>query len=412
MLKAEDPDFQLAESVQKFLLSDEPVDSIARAPAFTAAAIDDGSCSRAELAELPITHLNGVAQHYNVDVSKCVTPFEYTDKIMLTLDPSSAPAASEMVDLNESVDGEGFAGYRPESVVSDDGSNRFSGVDRASSSAAFESEANAMQAAKLAAFREFIGVAETAGPRLRSAQLPITVDGYLKVLGLDRYCELLKQNGYDDLRVITALTQPELAELSVAEADHLVLMRAGFEWTIEATAHNLLENWTREQHRAGDSGVFTAMSASEAQEVEEMEAKDAKAAAEAQASGKPILSADGMYYIGPDGKMDLKTGDEVIKMGWGATTEWDPTPVLNALYDSPVPEKETLAASANDPLSAFQGASSAASSKPQIEGKSKLIVFVCLFVWFFVLHRESRSRTMGGTGTLSVFARDGSPPAF
>jgi hypothetical protein len=30
-----------------------------------------------------------------------------------------------------------------------------------------------------------------------------------------------------------------------------------------------------------------------------------------KASGKPILSSDGTYYIGPDGKMDLKTGDEV-----------------------------------------------------------------------------------------------------
>lgn len=325
-----------------------------------------GSFSRAELAELPITHLQGVAEHYGVNVSKCVTPFEYTDKIMLTLDPSSAVAASEMVDLNESVDGEGFAGYRPESVLSDDGGSRFSRIDRMSSSAAFANEANAMQTAKLAAFREFIGVGEAGA---RSTKLPITVDGYLKVLGLDRYCDLLKQNGYDDLRVITALTQPELAELSIDENDHLVLTQAGFEWTIEASAHKLLEHWTREQHRAGDSAVFTAMSDAEVKAVEEMEAKDEKAAAEAQASGKPILSADGTYYIGPDGKMDLKTGDEVIKMGWGATTEWDPTPVLKVLYDSPAPEKEVAAAASADLLRPFSpSSSSSSSSKPQIEG--------------------------------------------
>lgn len=42
-----------------------------------------------------------------------------------------------------------------------------------------------------------------------------------------------------------------------------------------------------------------------------------------------------------DGNIDLKAGDETVESGWADVQNWDPTPVLKALYDDPRPEQDS-----------------------------------------------------------------------
>lgn len=169
-------------------------------------------------------------------------------------------------------------------------------------------------------------------------KLPLTVDLFFGLLKLDKYTAKFKENGYDDMRIVATLSLDDVTELILDEEDRGVLLKAGFEWNLKATEFNVIDNWSLECHRAMKSGTFDSrLSASAGQDEE---SANRALAEKAIATGEAVLSADGLYYIGTDGKMDLKHGDEVVETGLGSTVDWDPTPILKVLYDSPCPISE------------------------------------------------------------------------
>eukprot|EP00039_Didymoeca_costata_P030754 m.31183 g.31183 ORF g.31183 m.31183 type:complete len:2067 (+) comp8290_c0_seq1:104-6304(+) len=327
---ADNQDANEAKCLQTFLQSDDRVHQGSWPDAYTTNAVDVGEIERVELAEYPLYHLKAIAAHYSIDISKCVRPLEYADQILVHRNASEALPSSERVDVNANVSGEGFKA-RPSSIIQQenlDPENFRNSVEL------FEAEANEDQQRKLQKFRDFCN---NGGGRER---LPITVSKFFEILELSRCLKAFEKHGYDDLRVITALSAEELGDMQVPETDRVVFTQASFEWTIVAGRHKVIQNWAREVHRAKGTGIFVAMSAEELKQIEKMEELDKAAMAEAAATGKPVLSADGTYYVGPDGRMDLKHGDEVVQMGYGDTTEWDPTPILKLLYYSPPPNSE------------------------------------------------------------------------
>ena len=57
-----------------------------------------------ELADLPVFHLMSIARYYEIDVSRCVTNFEYADKILLARNPE---ACADIMGCLEATDPEG-----------------------------------------------------------------------------------------------------------------------------------------------------------------------------------------------------------------------------------------------------------------------------------------------------------------
>lgn len=169
-------------------------------------------------------------------------------------------------------------------------------------------------------------------------KLPLTVDLFFGLLKLEKYTEKFKSNGYDDVRIVATLLLDDITELILDEEDRSALLKAGFEWNVKATEFHVIDNWSLECHRAMKTGTFDSRLSTAAGQTEE--AANRALAEKAMATGQAVLSADGTYYIGADGKMDLKHGDEVVEMGVGSTVDWDPTPILKVLYDSPCPISE------------------------------------------------------------------------
>lgn len=291
---AESGDFQFADCLQQFFFTDGALPAVPRSSTITCAAIEDGSMTRVELAALPVTHhLPAIAAFYGLDTGACETSFDFADKILHHLHPHlseggaalDAGAAAEDDDAGE----EDFA--------------HLSAEDR-----------------RLSAFRVFMRP-DADG----DIKLPLTVDLLFGLLELEHCTAEFKQSGYDDLRVVATLAPAEVEDLVLDKEDQTVLLTAGFEWNVKASEYNLLDNWALELHRAHGTGVFESkISASFRAEDE----ANAAAAAKAMATGEAVLSADGTYYIGADGKIDLKHGDEDVKMGYGSTVDWDPTPIL------------------------------------------------------------------------------------
>ena len=317
---AEDPDYNSHACVHKFLLSDDAF-SIYFPAELTNSSIEDGSVGRSELAEYPVSHLKAIAKYYGIDVARCVTLFEYADGILVGRGASAALPTTATVDLDEST-GEGFR------------ARKHSAEERRRSAEDFAESADEEARRKLDDFRNFCGD----GPQ----KLPLTVGLFLEILDFQKYQVLFEKNGYDDLRVVTSLTVEDLVALdfgglTMSQGDSALFVQACFEWTVKAAAADVVANWSRELHRAGAGGFYTAMSQADQARAEKMRVADEASAKKAAATGKPVMSADGTHYIGPNGKMELSEGDEVIKMGWGDTRDWDPTPVLKILYDSPAP---------------------------------------------------------------------------
>lgn len=52
-----------------------------------------------------------------------------------------------------------------------------------------------------------------------------------------------------------------------------------------------------------------------------------------------VLRVEGGFFVDEDGNIDFKAHDETVEFGWNQSQDWDPTPVLKALYDSRKPER-------------------------------------------------------------------------
>ena len=163
-----------------------------------------------------------------------------------------------------------------------------------------------------------------ARPRAPSdASLPLQVDAFLGAAGLAHHAGVFAASGYDDVRVVASLSAEDAFTLGLNATDIAALQSAGLDWTAHARASGLLENWAREVHRAGATGVFVPL--------------DPAAAAAAQ--GAPG-ARDPNFMYDAKGRIDMKKGDEAVQMGWGDSRDWNPTPVLRALYDAPPQEEE------------------------------------------------------------------------
>lgn len=330
---AEHPDYQTAACVQRFLTDDvNPLPLLIERPGkFTTSMIESGEFDRAFVIALPVYHLKAVASFYNIDVTLCVTRFEYADKILVELSPETAAAERiEVYDLNASA-GESFDAKRSQTPTSVPLSQEDSSPSHP--------ENTQNEAAKLALFVKFTETASKGvvlGPQDATTRLPVSVSLFLKLLSLGHHLKLFTSAGYDDLRVVAAMQPYELDNLGVPKSDWSLVTKAGFEWTVKARECGLLDNWEREIHRAGASGVHVVASAA-ASDLDLATSSIADGASNTNPFGEPQLSSDGTYFVGADGNMDLKIGDEEVKMGWGDTSDWDPAPILKVLYDSPRP---------------------------------------------------------------------------
>eukprot|EP00730_Choanoeca_flexa_P001596 TRINITY_DN10703_c0_g1_i1.p1 TRINITY_DN10703_c0_g1~~TRINITY_DN10703_c0_g1_i1.p1 ORF type:complete len:1108 (+),score=353.02 TRINITY_DN10703_c0_g1_i1:158-3325(+) len=336
-LLAQDPELKTDKDFHRFLLADEAILDFGRLDAFTC---DIKDFDRGELASLPPSYLKVLARSTETSLNGVATRFEFADRLL-------AKAAG--LDEEEAVPATVSEAPVDEDLFDDLATKR---ADNPAVPLAAIKPRRMVQSST-----SDEGVITTTETEV--SLLPVTVMAWLSTLELTQYESVFVESGYDDLRVTTSLKSSDLEGLGI-DTEHVDnLLRSGMQWQLRAKEADLVDNWARAQHRADEAGfvevetttVFEHVSyGDDAKIIKGRKSVVTLRGVAPKREGQPgksmldddekELRVEGNYLVDQYGNIDFKAGDELVDLTrYDNVKEWDPTPVLNQLYDNRKPEK-------------------------------------------------------------------------
>ena len=358
---ARDPDLKEDDVLRRFLFEDKPLVPEGRLPTFVC---DLQVHDRGDLASLPLSYLHAMAEHLGASLRGCATPFEFADRIL-------AKAAG--LNEEEVVPASVAAGPVEDEDLFDSLASTRAATGRRGPPGKLKPRVSVSSETDKAS-----GTKTTTETAI--SLLPVTVSAWLSVLELDKHVTTFKDGGYDDLRVVTNLKASDHEAMGIPAVEMDVLLRSGFEWQMRAKQADLIDHWSRAQHRADEHGfveVETTTVFEQEQGAERMSVKrrtsvvtlrgvrpsggGAGGGSGARPSGpsqldeeEKQLRVEGNFLVDQYGNIDFKAGDEAVNLDrFAHVQEWDPSPVLRALYDNRRPERLDQSADAGEEANAF-----------------------------------------------------------
>lgn len=185
----------------------------------------------------------------------------------------------------------------------------------------------------------------------KTDRIAVTVPAFLSSIRLEKYISVLVDAGYDDLRVVATIKAQELETIGITNPEEVdIILREGMSWQTRAAHAMLLDNWTRWLLRGTEDGFLVISQEDQDAAVQNKQNKKQSAglsigidthgtqAGSRQKSKPSRFRVEGNFMVDQFGNINLKAGDEDVEFKFSSSAEWDPTPVLRALYDNERPE--------------------------------------------------------------------------